>query len=197
MEKKKSAKNNAKKNSKKEVKRPLTRNEIIMKALVFGGVILLGVTIVYVMYHFFVVKSDIMINMSTDKQIVFLTVDGEEETVVTQKYISDLNYSMRYDISQFRVFKYKDQDIYKNMLNETILVVVEKSTLPSNCSTGNTDAEYNNCYVKVDNFTENHYLSKDNNVYKITIKNPGTEVYDKSIKERINYMVESFAMQTK
>ena len=52
MEKKKSAKNNAKKNSKKEVKRPLTRNEIIMKALVFGGVILLGVTIVYVMYHY-------------------------------------------------------------------------------------------------------------------------------------------------
>ena len=36
---------------------------------------------------------------------------------------------MRYDVDNFKVFKYKGQDIYRNINDATILVVVEKSNL--------------------------------------------------------------------
>ena len=122
---------------------------------------------IYLMYHFFVEKSDIKINMSTDKQIEYITIEGNEELIMTQKYVSDLEYSMRYDMTDFKVFKYKTQDIYKNLNDERVLVVVEKSTLPSNCTTITSTKEYNSCLVKIDNYTEEHYISTNTKVYKI------------------------------
>ena len=122
--------NSNKKNSKKKV----TKNATIMKTLVVLGVIVLCFAIVYLMDYFFVLKNDIKINMSTDKQMVNLKVGNKQEVITTQKYVSDLDYSMRYDIDYFRVFKYKSQDIFKYLDAEKILVVVEKSIKSSKYS---------------------------------------------------------------
>ncbi|MBE6156923.1 MAG: hypothetical protein E7161_04160 [Firmicutes bacterium] len=169
-------------------------NSIIMKVLVVLGVIILCFVIVYLMNYFFVEKSYIKINISTDKKLEYITIEGEEELITTQKYVSDLNYSMRYDIDNFTVFKYKSQDIFKFVNDEKILVVVEESGLPNSCSTGSLDMTYNNCYVQVDNYTEEHYISTNGKTYKLTVKSPNTPEYQEGMKIRINYMLNSFEM---
>ena len=171
-----------------------SKNEVVMKTLVFIGVLIFCFIIIYLMYHFFVEKSDIKINMSTDKQIEYITIEGTEELIMTQKYVSDLGYSMRYDVTDFKVFKYKTQDIYKNLNDERVLVVVEKSQIPSNCTTITSTKEYNNCYIKVDNYTEENYISSKNQVYKITIKTPGTTEYLEGTRVRIEHMLNTFSI---
>ena len=184
----KNYKNNSnKKNSKKKA----TKNATIMKTLVVLGVIVLCFAIVYLMDYFFVLKNDIKINMSTDKQMVNLKVGNKQEVITTQKYVSDLDYSMRYDIDYFRVFKYKSQDIFKYLDAEKILVVVEKSTLPSSCSNAGTNS-YNSCMVTVDNYTEEQYIKPNDTVYKLTIKKPNASEYTSDIKSRIEYMISTF-----
>lgn len=169
-------------------------NSFVMKTLVFLGVAIFCFILIYLMYHFFVEKSDIKINMSTDKQMEYITLEGEKELIMTQKFVSDLSYSMRYDISEFKVFKYKKQDIYKNLNDERVLVVVEKSTLPTNCTKITSQTEYNNCYVRIDDYTEYYYISSNSKVYKITIKSPGTTEYKEGAKTRINFMLKSFVI---
>ncbi len=184
----KNYKNNSyKKNSNK--KEP--KNVTIMKTLVVLGVIVLCFAIVYLMNYFFVLKNDIKINMSTDKQMVNLKIGNKQEMITTQKYVSDLDYSMRYDINYFRVFKYKSQDIFKYLEAEKILVVVEKSTLPSSCSNTGSNS-YNSCVVTVDNYTEEQYIKTNDTVYKLTIKKPNASEYTNDIKSRIDYMISTF-----
>lgn len=182
----KNAENTVQKNEERQ------KNVLIMKALVFFGVIIFCFILIYLMYHFFVEKSDIKINMSTDKKIEYITIEGTEELIMTQKYISDLGYSMRYDTTDFRVFKYKGQDIYKNLNDERVLVVVEKSKTPKNCTKITTTNEYNSCYIKVDNYTEEHYVSTSTQNYKITIKTPGTPEYLEGARVRIEHMINTF-----
>lgn len=169
-------------------------NTFIMKTLIFLGVVIFCFIIIYLMYHFFVEKSDIKINMSTDKQIEHITIEGNDEIIMTQKYISDLSYSMRYDITEFKVFKYNKQDIYKNLNDERVLVVVEKAMLPSNCTKITSSSEYNNCYIKIDNYTEEYYISTNSKVYKITIKTPGTTEYLEGARVRIEHMINTFTV---
>lgn len=170
------------------------KNTIIMKVLVVFGVIILCFALVYLMNYFFVEKSYIKINMSTDKKLEHITLEGERELITTQKYVSDLNYTMRYDVNNFTVFKYKHQDIFKFKSDDKILVIVEKSGLPNSCTSGTLDMEYNNCYVKIDNYTEEYYISTNGKTYKITIKSPNTTEYISGVKTRINYMLKSFEM---
>lgn len=191
MASKKNVKQTKNNKTQKEEKK-LNKNTIIMKTLTFLGVVIFGFILIYLMYYFFVMKSDIKINMSTDKKLEYMTIEGNEELIATQKYVSDLNYTMRYDINNFKVFKYKTQDIYKNLNDERVLVVVEKSNIPANCVTTPAENEYNNCYIKVDDYTEEHYISTSAIVYKITIKTPGTTEYKEGVSTRINYMLDSF-----
>lgn len=191
MASKKTVKQTKNNKTKKEEKK-LNKNTVIMKILTFLGVVIFGFILIYLMYYFFVTKSDIKINMSTDKKLEYITIEGNEELIATQKYVSDLNYTMRYDINNFKVFKYKNQDIYKNLNDERVLVVVEKSNIPSNCVTTPAENEYNNCYIKVDDYTEEHYISTSAIIYKITIKTPGTVEYKEGVSTRINYMLNSF-----
>jgi len=181
-----------KNNKTQKEEKKINKNTIIMKTLTFLGVVIFGFILIYLMYYFFVMKSDIKINMSTDKKLEYMTIEGNEELIATQKYVSDLNYTMRYDINNFKVFKYKTQDIYKNLNDERVLVVVEKSNIPANCVTTPAENEYNNCYIKVDDYTEEHYISTSAIVYKITIKTPGTTEYKEGVSTRINYMLDSF-----
>lgn len=185
-------KSSNKKNLKISEAKKENKNSIIMKVLVFLGVVIFCFILVYLMYYFFVEKSDIKINISTDKKLEYIMIAGAEELVSTQKYVSDLNYNMRYDINNFKVFKYKSQDIYKNLNDERILVVVEKSIMPTNCVSTPAENEYNNCYIKVDDYTEEHYISKSETVYKITIKTPGKAEYSDNTKTRVDYMLDSF-----
>lgn len=190
--------NKQQKNSKTTpIKTKLNKNTIIMKTLTFLGVIIFCFILIYLMYYFFVTESDIKINMSTDKKLEYVTIEGNEELIATQKYVSDLNYTMRYDINNFKIFKYKNQDIYKNLKDERVLVVVERSTLPTNCAITTSQNEYNNCYIKIDDYTEEHYISTSSVVYKITIKTPGTTEYKEGIEKRINYMLDSFSIVKK
>lgn len=172
----------------------ITRNTIIMKILVFLGVVILCGIIVYLMNYFFVEKSYIKINMSTDKKLEYVMLNGKEELITTQKYVSDLSYSMRYDVDNFTVFKYKSQDIYKYLTDEKILIIVEETMLPTACSEGTLDMEYNNCYVKIDNYTEEHFISTNGRTYRLTVKTPNNTSLDKKLEDRINYMLNSFEM---
>lgn len=169
-------------------------NTFIMKLLVFLGVIILCGIIIYLMNYFFVEKSYIKINMSTDKKLENITIGGKEELITTQKYVSDLDYSIRYDVNKFTIFKYKKQDIFKYIDAEKVLLVVEKSTSPGNCVNADLDTEYNNCLIKVDNYTDEYYISANGHSYKITIKSPNTSDYEKNIKDYIDYMLNSFEM---
>lgn len=181
-------------NNKKTKNKIYNKNEIIMKILVVLGVIVLIIAALYLMNYFFVKKSYLQINMSTDKRLEYITLEGDEELITTQKYVSDLNYTMRYDVNKFTVFKYKNQDIYKFLEDERILVVVEQSGLPSYCESSNLEMAYNNCYVKVDNYTEEFYISTNGRTYKITIKSPSTSEYEEGIKTRMDYMINTFEM---
>ena len=146
------------------------------------------------MNYFFIEHNDIKINMSTDKKVEFINIAGKDTLITSQKYVSDLNYSMRYDVNNFKVFKYHNQDFYKYKTEEKIIVIVEKAKLPSECSASENDKEYNKCTLTKDNFTEENYISLKGQTYKITIKNPNTKEYDKNIKPIIEYMLKSFEM---
>ena len=101
---------------------------------------------------------------------------------------------MRYDVRGFKVLKYKNQDVYKNLHNEKVLLVVEKSTLPSNCTEVVNENEYNNCYIQIDNYTAHHYISFKNKVYKVTVKTPGITEIEEKTKIRIDNMINSFSI---
>lgn len=167
------------------------KNTIVMKTLVVLGVIILSIAIVYLMNYFFVEKNHIKINMSTDRKMEYIKIEGEDELITTQKYVSDLDYSMRYDTSAFKVFKYRKQDIFKYLDSEKVLVVVEKSTLPSTCNNVN-NSEYSSCVITVDNYTEERYISTNGTVYKLTIKTPNSSDYEEGVKSRIDYMLNTF-----
>ena len=172
----------------------LSKNTIIMKILVFLGVIILCFAIIYLMNYFFVEHNDIKINMSTDKKVEFINIDGDDKLITTQKYVSDLNYSMRYDINNFIVFKYRDQDFYKYKDEDKIIVMVETSELPNNCTLETENQGYSKCTLIVDNFTEETYYTRDKKTFKITVKNPNTRDYEKNIKPLVDYMLKSFEM---
>ena len=167
-------------------------NSIYIKILVFLGVIIFGISIIYLMNYFFVEKNYIKINISTDKKLEYIKIEGQEKLITTQKYVSDLNYSMRYDINNFKVLKYKDQDIYKFNAAEKILLIVEKSTIPSICTNSNLITQYTSCLITPDDYTEEYYITSDGVTYKITIKSPNANEYESEVKTRINYMLESF-----
>ena len=172
----------------------LSKNTIIMKILVFLGVIILCFAIIYLMNYFFIEHNDIKINMSTDKKVEFINIDGDDKLITTQKYVSDLNYSMRYDINNFIVFKYRDQDFYKYKDEDKIIVMVETSELPNNCTLETENQGYSKCTLIVDNFTEETYYTRDKKTFKITVKNPNTRDYEKNIKPLVDYMLKSFEM---
>ena len=181
--------------SKVDIKKETSKNSnvfFIMKTLVFIGVILACFIAIYLSYYFFVKKSNILINMSTDKKVEFINISGKEELIGTQKYVSDLKYSMRYDIEKFKVFKYRHQDIYKNIDNERILVIVEDGTVPDSCTSMTANDQYNNCYVKIDEYTDNYYITTKGLTYKITVKSSGDSNLDFGTKARIEYMINSF-----
>lgn len=170
----------------------INRNTYIMKTLTFLGVIIFCFILIYLMYHFFVEKSDIKVNMSTDKKIEYISVNNNDEMIITQKYVSDLSYSMRYDINEFRVFKHKGQDIYKNLNDERVLVAVEKSTLPNTCTKITSTNEYNSCYIKSDDFTEYYYITSSDITYEVIIKTPGQSELSSSLKANIEQMLKTF-----
>lgn len=162
-----------------------------MKVLIFLGVVVSLLICIYLMNYFFVKKSYLKINISTDKKVETIKIAGTNTTILTQKYVSDLGYSMRYDIDTFKVFKYKNQDMFKYINAEKILVIVEKGAAPQNCNRTNEEL-FNSCVVKIDNYTNEYYITSNNKTYKVTVKTPGSPNYTEDIKSRINYMLNSF-----
>lgn len=183
--------NNNKKKSSGNSKK-IVYNNIIMKLLVFFGVIILTTTIVYLMKYFFVDKNNLQINMSTDKKLEYIIINNQEEVLTTQKYVSDLKYSMRYDVDNFKVFKYKGQDIYRFNTAERVMLAIEVSELPTNCTTTATQGDYNKCTIDVDEDTKEYYFSDNNTTYKMILKTPNDASKDENIMKRINYMINSF-----
>ncbi len=144
------------------------------------------------MNYFFVENNNLKVNISTDKKLEYLTIAGKEELISTQKYVSDLDYTMRYDVQNFSVFKYKDQDIYKFGKDERVLFVVEKSEVPNNCLTSDLNIEYSNCLIDVDDYTSNYYITKNNSTYKITIKSLKISDFPDEANAKVDYMLNSF-----
>lgn len=166
------------------------------KFIIFVGTILFMAITVSLFYYFFFYRVNLKINISTEKQIEFLEVDGEKIQLTTQKFISDLKYSMRYDVDKFKVFKYQEQDIYKGVEDEDVLVVVEKSKVPTSCGeNASLKNSYNNCNILISSDTEEYYIYKDSDVYKITVKLPVGISYQKNYNEKITTMLDSFKME--
>lgn len=190
--------NNSKKENvaiKEEVKK-FPSNDFVRKAFIFMGTVFFILALLYLMNYFFIEHNNILVNMSTDKKVEYIKISGKDELITTQKYVSDLDYSMRYDVNNFTVFKYKTQDIFKFINEEKILVIVEKDAVPGNCSKTTLDNEYNSCVVKVDNYSKEYYISTNKVTYKITVKTPNTGADEENIMQRINYMLNSFEMKS-
>ena len=179
---------------KEEGKTPLEDN-YQTKLIILIGVIILLVISVFLMKYFFVDKSNIKENYSTDKQLVYIKLEGQDELISTQKYKSTLGYNMRYDIERFKVFKYKEQDIYKFINNDQVLVVVEKSDLPSDCNNEPLETGYKNCYKMINDNMEEYYLTSNAKTYRILVKCPNTSEYNEGVKARIKYMLGSFEIE--
>lgn len=179
------------KSQKEEINQNKT-NKLIMSILTVLGVIILGFIILYLTNYFFVENNNLKVNISTDKKLEYLTIAGNEELISTQKYVSDLDYTMRYDIQNFSVFKHKEQDIYKFSKDERVLFVVEKSENPNNCLTSDLNIEYSNCLIEVDDYTSNYYITKNNSTYKITIKSLKIADFPDEVKAKVNYMLNNF-----
>ncbi len=169
------------------------KNNFITNLLIIAGVVVLCTTLIYLMKYFFIDKSYIKINMSTDKKLEYITINNKEELISTQKYVSDLNYTMRYDIDNFKVLKYRGQDIYKYKNAPRILVIVERTVLPENCM-NTSNSYYDSCIVEVDDYTEEYYISDNNKTYKITVKTPNLNDFEQNINARIDYMLKSFSI---
>lgn len=153
------------------------------RIILIVSTILFIILIASLMYYFFFQKADLQINISTDKKFEFVYFDNEKKQLITQKYISDLGYSMRYDIENFKVFKYQEQDIYKCTTNSDIVIKVEKASLPSACnnSSFSTKFSYNSCEFLNALENEEYYLYDKNNIYKITLSLPD------ELREQNNY----------
>ncbi len=182
---------NNKSNSKKVEPNSEIEKTFGMKVLVFFGVIISCAICIYLMNYFFVKKSYIKINISTDKKVDYIKINGSDQAIITQKFVSDLNYSMRYDVDTFKVVKYRNQDMYKYVDAEKIFVIVEKGVTPAQCSTPGEEI-YNSCMITLDDFSTEYYVTKNKRTYKITVKTPGKNNYKEEIKSRINYMLNSF-----
>lgn len=162
------------------------------KVLLLLGTTILCLLSILIMKHFFIDKSFINTNYSTDRKLVYIQIEGQEELIATQKYISTLGYDMRYDIERFKVFRYKNHDVFKSLDDENVLIMVEKAILPGDCNSVPLEKGYNNCYKIIDKTSEEYYISYGNRVYRILIKTPGGFEYEEGVKKRINYMINTF-----
>lgn len=166
------------------------------RIIIFLGTIIFIAIAIAVMYYFFYQRVDLQMNISTDKQIEFVYLNGNKEQLTTQKYISDLDYTMRYDINNFKVFKYQSEDIYKSLHEDEVVIKVEKSKAPSSCSgtsAGLTFA-YSNCEVIVNSNMEEYYVYDSDKTYKITVNLPQSLKNTNNYYEIINLMLNSFHM---
>lgn len=153
------------------------------KIIIFSGTILVLLLLFSLMYYFFYKRVDLQMNISTDKKFEFVYFDGEKTQFTTQRYISDLGYSMRHDVENFEVFKYKEQDIYKCITNSEIVLSVEKTSIPKVCNVNivRLDSAYNNCEVTIDDAIKEYYIYDKKDAYKVTISIPP------ELKEENNY----------
>lgn len=163
------------------------------KVIIFISTIILVCLIFFLIYYFFFKKLDLINDISTDKSFETIEVNGTKEQLVTQKFVSSLGYSMRYDVDSYEVFKYNDSDIYKNTVDNNIVISVSKSKLPSICSLEKNDKfNYNSCEL-INGFDNQEFYIYENNIaYKIVISLP-QESKDKNNSEIIlNKMLNSF-----
>lgn len=185
-----------KQNSTEKVKNEITKQNdkknTIMNILILLGVAILCFVTVYLMNYFFVKHNNINTNYSTDKQLSEIQIEGQSEIISTQKYISDLGYNMRYDINNFVVFKHNNKDYYKFKHNDNVIVKVESSSVPTNCTNQVLETTLNNCYRKLDNYTEEYYITSNSKTFKVTIKSPNSSEYTSSVRTRIEIMLETF-----
>lgn len=180
------------KEEKKEESLNFNPKDTLTKLAIIFGVICFCIITVILTKYFFVDKSYITENYSTDRKLVYLTLEGQEELTSTQKYISDLGYTMRYDTERFKVFKYRNKDVYRFINNEEVLVIVEKAELPKDCYVNSLQNLYNSCVKNIDDTMDEYYFYKNNNVYRILIKVPKTSEYAEGVMVRINYMINNF-----
>lgn len=173
-------------------------NKAKKKLILLAGTIFLLLAIFISVYYFFFYRLNLQTNISTDKKIEFKQINGKKEQITTQMYVSELNYTMRYDIANFKAFSYRNQDIYKGIKNEDILIVIENSTVPSACSnsTTNPKSTYNQCEIIIDINTTEYYMYNKNNAYKITVNLPPLIEDQNHFDERIDLMLNTFKMET-
>lgn len=166
------------------------------KIIITIGVILVLILIILLMYHFFVKKSYITCNYSTDKKIEYITLNGKQEVMTTQKYIGCTpDYTIRYDVDSFDVFKYKDEDIFKYKNNEGVAILIRETEYPTKCDTS-IDIDSITCHITEGDDKDIYYMSKDNKNYQIIVKTPEYSELASSVNSRINYMLKTFAANT-
>ncbi len=164
------------------------------KILILLCTIIVCAIVCYFIRDSFKDKGETKLNYSIEEKSETIILEGQEESITTKKYISDLKYSMRYDIDRFKVSKNNKQDVYTFIDNKDVVVFVEKSTLPNDCKKESFENGYNNCYKYIDETKEEYYVYDGDRVYKVKVKTPGGIEYSEGVKVRINYMINSFKM---
>ena len=164
----------------------------LLKIIIAICIIFICVCAIFFIKDLFKENGDTKLNYSTEEKEVTIMLEGQEESITTKKYVSDLGYSMRYDIDRFEVSKNKNQDVYKFIYNDEVIVFVEKSSLPKNCEKASLKNDYNNCHKYIDETKEEYYIYDGDKVYKVLIKTPGGTEYSEGVKVRINYMINTF-----
>ena len=69
------------------------------------------------------------------------------------------------------------------------MVFVSKADSPSNCTSTGLDNNYNNCFIRVDEYTEEYYISSNGITYKVMVRTPNTTEYQEGVRVRIQYML--------
>ena len=167
----------------------------LSKGLVILGTIILCVSLTLLSKYLFVDKSNIKDNYSTDKSIIYISIMGEDKLITTQKYISGLGYNMRYDNEKFKVFRYKNQDIYRFINNLDVVFSVEKAIIPEDCVYKSGSLGVVSCYKKISDTMEEYYLTTNNRTYKIFISCPNNYSFEEGVKVIIDYMIGTFEIR--
>lgn len=163
------------------------------KLIIFISTILLVILIAGLIYYFFFKKLDLRNNISTDKQFETIEVDGKKEQLVTQKFISGLGYSMRYDVDSYQVFKYNDSDIYKNIKDNNVVISVSKAKLPDACNLEkNEKFDYSSCELINGYDNLEYYIYEKKNIYKIVVSLPQESKDVNNNEIIVNKMLNSF-----
>ena len=108
-----------------------------------------------------------------------ITLEGLEEEITVKKYLSNLGYSLKYDINTFKPERIGDVDKFTFIHDESIYLTIEKTLKSEHATIGLEE------YFKTDGTT---YL-------KITVHSKDTPEHIEGINSRISHLIDGIIFE--